>query len=179
MSENSLSKDSLLLEIIKRYDHYIGTTNFKAGLLLSFLATVVVGLSLRIVTLKEEPSCDMIGLKIISVLTILTLIFSFVAAFQLFRATFPSTTSPSGNKSVIHFGDVAEHNGGFEGYYKTIESITSEEICKDIATQAYVLACIAQKKFKLLQSAIRIIKFALLPLLALTIIVMISSEVFL
>ena len=52
-------KCSFLFDVIKRYDHYIGTTNFKVGLLMSFVAAIILGLSIRIILMgPPESDCN-------------------------------------------------------------------------------------------------------------------------
>jgi len=49
MKDNlSRERKEYLFEILKRYDHYIATTNVKAVLLLSFLGVIIFGVVLRL-----------------------------------------------------------------------------------------------------------------------------------
>ena len=47
-------KSAFLLDVIKRYDHYIATTNFKIGLMMSFFGGV--GLGLTIMEMSITPT---------------------------------------------------------------------------------------------------------------------------
>ena len=75
--ENSTTnKQDFLFEVLKRYDHYIGTTNFKIGLIVSFLAAIILGLTLRIIVLPF-PEDGVLCIYSLSILfSTLTILFS-------------------------------------------------------------------------------------------------------
>ncbi len=54
VEESLKNKSSFLFDVLKRYDHYIATTNYKAGLLLSFIAAIILGLTIRLMLRKRQ-----------------------------------------------------------------------------------------------------------------------------
>lgn len=170
MDDNNKIKQDFLFDIIKRYDHYIGTTNFKVGLMLSFLVTVILGLAIRAMTVEKLPTSNLI----ITIIT-LTIISALFAIIQLFRAVFPNTNTISETKSLIFFGDVASAKNGANGYYKKVMAATDEQITKDIATQAFVVAEIVNEKFRILKIAVNTIYCAVLPLLTITLVILVIA----
>lgn len=55
-NENFKDKTAFLFDVIKRYDHYVATTNFKVGLMMSFVGAVVFGLIIRVMSINPVGS---------------------------------------------------------------------------------------------------------------------------
>lgn len=93
-------KLDFLFNVINRYDHYIGTTNFKVGLMMSFVGAVVLGLTMRVMLIaapKEE--CGVLYyFAIFSSLS--TIVLSLLAAVNLLRVVFPNTNTHGGKKII-------------------------------------------------------------------------------
>lgn len=175
--ENSQMKDKadFLLDVLKRYDHYVATTNFKVGLMMSFLGAVVLGLTIRVLLLdpiQGEISCTRYATIISIVLTIAS---SLYAAIQLLRAVFPSTKNEDGSGSLIFFGSVVSENENAEEYYKKVLSIEQEELLKDLSIQTYNMAGVVNQKFKVLKNAVNTMIFATIPLLAISLALLIAE----
>ena len=84
-------KCAFLFDVIKRYDHYIGTTNFKVGLLMSFIAAIILGLSIRIILTEPSGSgCDYLY-YLASASSLFTILLSILTAVNLLRVVFPNT----------------------------------------------------------------------------------------
>lgn len=166
-------KQDFLFDVIKRYDHYIGTTNFKVGLMMSFLVTIILGLTIRLMSLNITCGvCDVLYYLLVTS-TLLTITFSLISIINLFRAVFPNTRNIGGEKSLIFFGDVANSSDGGQGYFNSIKVANPEKLLKDLSTQTYNVACIVDEKFRVLKIAVNIILYAVIPLLALTLIFLI------
>tara|TARA_R100001460_G_scaffold52229_1_gene91037 strand:- start:2783 stop:3328 length:546 start_codon:yes stop_codon:yes gene_type:complete len=168
-------KSAFLLDVIKRYDHYIATTNFKIGLMMSFIGVVALGLTIRAMSITPtQTSCNTAYYLAIttSVLTIATALFS---SAKLLQALSPNTKSLNEKKSLIYFGDVSKHKNGIEGYKASIENITPEEILQDLAEQAFILAEVATEKFEILKTAVNTLKFGTIPLLGISILLLIAE----
>ncbi len=163
-------KSTFLFDVLKRYDHYIGTTNFKVGLMMSFLLAVILGITLRVVVLGSKVGINIILFWILLLFVFLTITSSLIVIFKLFCAVFPNTKNPNNYESMIFFGDVSTTQGGAVGYHEKIKNSSEEEILKDLAIQTFTVAEIATDKFKTLQVAVNIIKFCVLPLLFISII---------
>lgn len=176
MSEESnrlQEKVDFLLDVLKRYDHYVATTNFKVGLMMSFLGAIVLGLTIRVILLdpiQGEISCIRYSAIIASVLTIISSLF---AAIQLLRAVFPNTENENGSGSLIFFGTVVSENKDSDEYYEKVLTIKHEEILKDLATQTYNVAGVVNHKFRVLKIAVNTMIYVTVPLLAASLILLI------
>ena len=166
--ENSQLKDKadFLLDVLKRYDHYVATTNFKVGLMMSFLGAIVLGLTIRVLLL--DPVQGGIGcIRYATIVTIvLTISSALYAAIQLLRAVFPNTKNENGSGSLIFFGSVVSENNNSDEYYKKVLSIEQGEILRDLSIQTYNMAEVVNQKFKVLKIAVNTMIFATIPLLA-------------
>lgn len=178
MPEEEISfkdKSSFLFDVIKRYDHYIATTNFKVGLLMSFAGAIVLGLTIRIVLLgSPESSCDHLYYAAVFS-SLLTISLSLAAIISLLRVVFPNTTTCANYKSIVFFGDVFATPNGAEGYAKNVEEATPEELLKDLSKQTYVIAGVVNEKFRLLKIAVKIFIYGVIPALAVSILLLISN----
>jgi len=162
--KNKLKEKVLFLfDVLKRYDHYIGTTNFKVGLLLSFLATVIILLSTRIMSLETSH----ISSTIVYIFALLfyggTIISSLLAVNSLLTVVFPNTKNDIDSSSLIFYGDVSNTANGASGYFKKVKEATTEDLINDLATQTYIVAGIVDEKFKVLKKTVRIVRFAVIP----------------
>ena len=164
--EDFKDKSTFLFDVIKRYDHYIATTNFKVGLLMSFVGAVVLGLSVRIVLLgSPQSSCDYFYYCAVG-FSVLTVLLSLAAAINLLRAVFPNKKTDKSYSSLVFFGDVLAIEDGADGYAKKIEEATPEELLKDLSKQAFIVAEIVNEKFRVLKIAVRIVIYGVVPALA-------------
>lgn len=176
MSEESSElkdKTSLLIDVLKRYDHYVATTNFKVGLMMSFLGAIVLGLTIRVILLNPiqgEVGCIRYAAIVVSVLTIISSLF---AAIYLLRAVFPDTKNIDGTGSVVFFGSVASENKNADEYYRKVVSIEQDAILRDLAVQVYNVARVVSQKFKVLKVAVNTMIYLTVPLLTASLILMI------
>lgn len=164
-------KIAFLLDVIKRYDHYIGTSNFKIGLSLSFLVTVILGLLIRFL-LIEPATTNCVVYKFTTIFIILTCLASLISIFMLLKAVSPNTSSSNDYKSLIFFGDVSSFENG-EEYLQKIVGASTNDILKDLTSQTNSVAKIVTEKFRILKIAINIAMFAVLPLLFICILLLI------
>lgn len=170
-------KSAFLFDVIKRYDHYIGTTNFKVGLMMSFIATIVLGLTIRLISLEIiQDSCNYI-LFLTVFFGVTTILLSLLAAINLFRAVFPNTNNTSDTKSLIFFGDVASCDNGASGYFEEVKGANEALLLEDLSTQTYNVAQIVNEKFRVLKIAVNIIIYGVIPLLAITLLLLIFEGI--
>lgn len=164
--ENLKDKSTFLFDILKRYDHYVATTNFKVGLIMSFLGVTIFGLIIRVLAISPEPAgCNYLYYATV-LLSGLTVLFSMLSALNLLRAIFPSNKSKAGGESLIFFGDVAVIDGGVSSYVKKIEDADLEELVEDLSKQIYFVAEIINEKFRVLKVAVNITSYLVIPFLA-------------
>ena len=164
------NKIDFLFDILKRYDHYIATTNFKVGLTMSFLLTVILGLIHSSMSFGTNNNVNKFVFFLLVVLVVITVAISLIAIVYLFSVVFPNTNTPVTYKSLIFFGDVANTTDGANSYYEKIKNASEEDILKDIAFQTFTVAEITTDKFKKLQTVFTIIKRGVLPFFFLSII---------
>ena len=158
-------------DVLRRYDQYIGTTNFKVGLQVSFLTAVIAALLLRFGGIENASS--------LPCLVRLAIIFNGMAAlaaiFFLLQSNSPKT--PTGTyKSFLFFGDVAGWEGGAKGYQADFSSSDEKSRLQDLCCQSHAVAEITLEKFRLIGIATKITLFVVLPLLACNILIFIAGD---
>lgn len=153
------NKNNFLWDVVKRYDHYIATTNVKASLLLGFLSVVIFGVVLRLSFFEFENDCLSILFLIISALLLIS---CGCSCWQLINVVLPNTNNSKGSNSVVFFGDVANLKSQ-DSYCEKIQTSTEQILQKDLAEQVYFVAKVTDKKFKQLAQASNTIKYAVLP----------------
>mgnify|MGYP000022829363 CR=1 FL=1 len=177
-TENDISnKQVFLFDILKRYDHYIGTTNFKIGLIMSFLAAIILGLTLRIIILPL-PEDEIFCFYILSILfSSLTILISLISAGILLRAVFPELQPSENNHSLIYFGNVAQIKGGENAYFKDIANATEHDLLTDLAFQTHAVAKVVNNKFKKIKLSVNITTYGVVPFLGISILFLIIEAV--
>lgn len=168
------NQQKLLLEIIKRYDGYIGATNTKIAVILSYSMAYVGGVAFKIIDLSAKRNHEYIWW--------LSLIFAgasvtctLYAAYRAYEALNPQTSAGRAQHetpSIVFFGDVANLVGGRDGYVNRIKDITDAEIVEDLARQTHVLAGIVSRKMEILNRSIYTLAKMQVPLSLLTIILL-------
>ncbi|AHI30190.1 Pycsar system effector family protein [Marinobacter similis] len=166
-------KCTFLFDVIKRYDHYIGTTNFKVGLLMSFIAAIILGLSIRIMLTEPSGSGCNYLYYLASASSLFTILLSILTAVNLLRVVFPKTKTDKNYKSMIFFGDVLATDNGADGYFKKIKEATSEQIIEDLSKQTFMVAEIVSEKFRVLKIAVNIAIYGVVPMLAVSLLLLI------
>jgi hypothetical protein len=172
-SDNLKDKTAFLLDIIKRYDHYVATTNFKVGLMMSFVGAILLGLTIRVMSITPSSSgCNYLYFAAIFFST-LTIFCSLLAVINLLRAVFPVTKTHDGEKSLIFFGDVANCENGIEGYTEKVGAASPEQLLEDLSKQTFIVAEIINEKFRILKISVRIIIYGVVPLLTVSLLLFI------
>lgn len=168
-------KCAFLFDVIKRYDHYIGTTNFKVGLLMSFIAAIILGLSIRIILTEPSGSgCDYLY-YLASASSLFTILLSILTAVNLLRVVFPNTKTDKNYESIIFFGDVCATDNGADGYVNKIKEATPDEIIEDLSKQTFIVAEIVCEKFRVLRIAVNIAIYGVVPMLAVSLFLLILN----
>ncbi|WP_374497209.1 Pycsar system effector family protein [Vogesella indigofera] len=172
VSKRIENQQKLLLEIIKRYDGYIGATNAKIAVVLSYSMAYVGGVAFKIIDLsaKRSHECTWWLALILAGASVAATLYAAYHAYEALNPQTPSGRAQHEEPSIYFFGDVANLVGGRDGYVARIKEITDIEIVEDLARQAHVLAGIVSKKMVMLNQSIRTLAKAQLPLSLLTII---------
>lgn len=149
MSIECEKKTKNQLEVLKRIDAYIGTTNTKCTIIMSYCAAAIAFI---FVFLRElDPDKASVALMVaIGVFTVLTLASAMcclvLATLTIFPVTYSNPTSHRG-KSLIFYGDISGLDGGALGYVKKIKETSDEEFLDDLNGQIHTLSIIATEKF--------------------------------
>ena len=152
------------LEVLKRIDAYIGTTNTKCTVIMSYCAAAIAFtfVFLRELDLDKASLVLMVSVGVFTALALAFAIFCLVlATLTILPITYSNPKYHTG-KSLIFYGDINDFDDGAAGYAKKINETSDEEFLDDLNSQIYTLSTIAKKKFthiKLLSVAL-IIHFA-------------------
>ncbi|MBE91346.1 MAG: hypothetical protein CMF14_00240 [Idiomarina sp.] len=175
--KNLREKLGFLFDVLKRYDHYVATTNFKVALMLSFLGVIILGLITRIASIAPTQSgCNYIYFLTITS-SVLTIILSIISAINLLRVVFPNTDTHDGDKSLIFFGDVATCGGGETGYAEKVKDVTDEDLVEDLSKQTYIVAKIINEKFRVLKIAVKMTIYGVIPLFAISLLLLVFEGI--
>lgn len=149
-----------LWEILKRYDTYVGAVNFRCGLIASFSAAVF-----GTVILKAEKLLDGIGAlhAVQSVLLLIVSLLALVSIYFVIKTIYPdlrSNLDKTNKHSLIFFKSVAD-NYKSSDYVAAIQSLSVDELERDLAIQIHEVAIITADKFKNIANAALTIKVML------------------
>ncbi|CAE6927096.1 conserved membrane protein of unknown function [Pseudomonas marincola] len=139
-------------EVIKRIDAYIGTTNTKCTIIMSY-CTAVIALTLTLLSKLEvsHPTTSTVSIGLFGCLGLITaVICMLMACLTIFPVTFSSPDRNIG-KSLIFYGDIAAAKNGSNEYAKRITQVSNEDYLDDLSEQVFTLANIVSKKFWMIQ----------------------------
>ncbi len=142
------------LEVLKRIDAYIGTTNTKCTIIMSYCvaATAFILALLDKLDLAGASMQLMVGIGLFSALALAFALWCMVlATLIVFPITFSKPNSPCG-ESLIFYGDIASCNK-WEEYSSKVRQKNDDEFLEDLNGQIYTLASIASSKFSRIQFA--------------------------
>lgn len=147
-TQESEKKIKNQFEILKRIDTYIGTTNTKCTIIMSYCAAATAFIFTLLAKLDSADASMqlMVGIGIFSVLALALALWCMVlATLTIFPVTFSKPDSPKG-ESLIFYGDITSCGGG--GYYsQKVQKASDDEFLEDLNGQVYTLASIASSKF--------------------------------
>jgi hypothetical protein len=168
VSEEKRQKVSLLLDVIKRYDTYIISTNAKASLIIAFNSLVLGIVLLKfgdIIGFYSTPNSKTFAgfvLLIITASTLLSLFYVFQVVYPFFGTT---TDNKKQKSSLIYFGSVS--NMSADEYIEKISNSSLTQLIEDLATQATILAGGLQEKMLKMRYSIKAISLTMLLILLL------------
>lgn len=135
-------------EILKRIDTYIGTTNTKCTIIMSYCAAATAFIFTLLAKLSPAGASVqlMVAIGVFSVLSLALALWCMVlATLTIFPMTFSKPGSPKGT-SLIFYGDITSISSG-EIYSQQVQQANDEDFLKDLNGQVYTLASIASNKF--------------------------------
>lgn len=152
-SKSTEQKTKNQFEVIKRIDTYIGTTNTKCTIIMSYCAAVIAiifSLLGRIdLASTTTPFIVTVGLSC-GLALITAAICMLMACLTIFPITFSSPKKYRG-ESLIFYGDIANTEGGADAYIQKINEISDEKYLDDLSDQVFTMAKIVSRKFSLIQ----------------------------
>lgn len=158
-------REDLIVEVIKRYDLYIASTNFKVALHLTFLTAIFAGLLVFVFKLNESYGSDSL-IGILNFLTFIILILTLWSASFFLRSAEPKLDNHRARLSVLFFGDVSKFTSA-EKYRADFLGRTKGEFLEDLSDQAYALAQVLQHKMNYISKGANLVQFLIIPYLVL------------
>jgi hypothetical protein len=164
------SKLVFILDVIKRYDNYIVSTNAKASLIIAFnsliLGTVLLKFGDIISFYNSSGVRGVVGLLLvlISASSLLSLFFVFSVVYPYFGS---KADDENQQNSLVYFGSVSKLNG--QEYLNRLEICSIEELIKNLTVQATILARGLNSKMLKMRHSIEAITFSLVFILILVI----------
>lgn len=137
------------LEVLKRIDAYIGATNTKCTIIMSYCAAAIafIFVLLRELDLDKASLVLMVSVGVFIVLALAAAMCCLVlATLTIFPVTYSNPKSHTG-KSLIFYGDIDRFDGGAGGYVKQVKEASDEEFLDDLNNQIHTLSTIVNKKF--------------------------------
>jgi hypothetical protein len=146
-------KTKYLLEVLKRIDSYVMSTNAKCAIIISYAAAVIAWVSVNLNKLVSDaqspPLLILITIGIVGVIGS-----SIICLWMAVKVILPITTSSvekDVGESVIFYGDIASTQKGAGGYENKVMSLASDTFLQDLSQQVFTLAKIANIKFEILK----------------------------
>lgn len=167
-SETNKYKVSLLLDIIKRYDTYIVSTNAKASLIIAFNSLVLGTVLLKfgdIIDFYSTPNVKtFVGFILLTITasTLLSLFFVFQVVYPFFGKSSDEKLQKS---SLIYFGSVS--NMSADEYMDKISKSSLDQIIEDLSAQATILAGGLRDKMLKMKNSINAITLTMVLILVL------------
>ena len=169
MSEAAESfKSKFLWETIRRFDHYIATTNTKSSMILAFDGLVIGSILLKFNTVTNlfAPSERGMTLAVILLCCLgITSSLSLVYAFRVINPFLKSGNVAGDYHSLLFFGSITDLTK--EIYDKKIDELDEQKAQGDLKSQSFVLARGLALKMRDLRSSIGFIFLSIVVVIAL------------
>ena len=136
-------KTKNLLEVLKRLDVYIGTTNTKCAVVMSYCAAVI-GLTTLLISRAGTDISHPEFLVFIGLLSTMVFASSVACMWMAISVIFPVTFS---RNSVIFFGDISATGNTPSKYCEKIRDISDAAFLDDLSDQVFTLSKIVSEKF--------------------------------
>jgi len=140
------------IEVLKRIDVYIGTTNTKCTIIMSYCAAAIAFIVTLLAKLEQNNISVhlMVAIGLFSILAFALAIWCMaLAIITIFPATFSKPGTHRG-ESLIFFGDISSY-AEEKAYSEKIKNTSEEDFLDDLNSQVFTLATIASKKFSRIQ----------------------------
>ncbi|NNB04291.1 hypothetical protein HBN83_00075 [Pseudomonas fragi] len=158
---------SSMWDSLKRFDTYIGSVNFKSGLLTTLNAAIFGGVVLKAETLVKSGSHYQL---VLATLVALIALLSLASIYQVIKSIWPNLSSASTGlkssepSSIFFFASISRNFTASE-YANAVKSISLDQLERDISIQVHEVAVITDLKFKIMSRAARFTSWNLVVLL--------------
>lgn len=156
-----------LLEVIKRIDAYILSTNQKCAIVISYCAAVVGWMSININKIMSEIFAPLLffSAAIVVALMVISSCYCIYLAVGVLLPVTKSSDIRSSDVSVIYYGDIADTPWGGTGYVAKLEKLSQSQFLADLTLQVFTLSTIADVKFSKIQRMTTVLNYTgILPL---------------
>jgi len=136
-----LFKNKFLWDVIRRFDHYIATTNIKSSVILTFDGLVIGSILLKFNVITGLFAASELGLLLAAILLCclgVTSSLSLLCAFRVISPFLKSGNIAGDYHSLLFFGSVADLTK--ETYDKKIDELDERKALVDLKNQSSVLA---------------------------------------
>ncbi|WP_122550499.1 Pycsar system effector family protein [Pseudomonas viridiflava] len=167
VSDEQKLRLSSMWDSLKRFDIYIGTVNFKSGLLTTLNAAVFGGIVLKADSfIKNGSYYQILVIAILAVIAMLSLlsIYYVIKSIWPILASASTGTKSSRSPSVFFFGSISRDFTAAE-FVDTVQQKTAAELERDLIVQVHEVAVITDLKFKIIAKAARLTVWNLIFLL--------------
>ncbi|ABA77430.1 DUF5706 domain-containing protein [Pseudomonas fluorescens] len=155
VSDEQKLRISSMWDSLKRFDTYIGTVNFKSGLLTTLNAAIFGGVVLKADSFIQKGSYyQVLLIAILAVVAILSLL----SIYYVIKSIWPNLTSastgtrPSQSPSVFFFSSVSRNFTAAQ-FVDTVQQKKADELERDLIVQVHEVAVITDLKFKVIARA--------------------------
>lgn len=167
VSDEQKLRISSMWDSLKRFDSYIGTVNFKSGLLTTLNAAIFGGVVLKADSFIQRDSHYQIIL--IAVLVVIALL-SLLSIYHVIKSIWPNLTSastdtkPSTSPSIFFFSSVSRNFTAAQ-FVDAVQQKNADEIERDLIVQVHEVAAITDLKFKVIARSAKFTAWNLVALL--------------
>jgi hypothetical protein len=141
------SKITFILDVIRRYDGFTISTNFKASVIIAFNTLIVGSILIKFIDIVHASNIAWVK-SIVSLLLFFLSMSSLISLFFVFRVIYPFFKAQSIKDeqqiSLIYFQSVSQLTS--QDYFNRLENSSYEDLIKDLAEQATILASGLNKK---------------------------------
>jgi hypothetical protein len=141
------SKMAFIFDVIKRYDSFTISTNFKASVVIAFNTLIVGSVLIKSMDIVRASNIALVK-GLVSLLLFFLSMSSLVSLFFVFRVIYPFFKAQSIKDeqqiSLIYFQSVSRLTS--QDYFRRLENSTYAALIKDLSEQATILASGLNKK---------------------------------
>ena len=158
VSDEQKLRISSMWDSLKRFDAYIGTVNFKSGLLTTLNAAIFGGVVLKADSfILNDSQYNVLLIAILAVVALLSLL----SIYHVIKSIWPNLTSASTSAkksqspSIFFFSSVSR-NFSASQFVDAVQQKNADELERDLIVQVHEVAVITDLKFKVIEKAAKL-----------------------